>query len=67
MYRVIVDANGSQNNQSSILQERQNRSITPLKKSGDKFEFRGQNRIHFDYEVGSPNIKNEVIVQQHLS
>ena len=53
--------NSSIMDQSSMLPAR---STTPLKTN--QYEFRGQNRIHFDYEVGSPNINQEIVVPKRM-
>ena len=59
-YTRAADVNSSSVVESSFGQ---NRSATPNKVGGgERFEFRGQNRIHYDYEVGSPNINTEVVI-----
>ena len=55
-------------NNASIVESSysQNRSATPIK-TGEGFEFRGQSRIHYDYEVSSPNINQEVVIPKRTS
>lgn len=61
-YAGAADVNGSSYIESSFGK---NRSATPTKAAGDeRFEFRGQNRIHYDYEVHSPNISQEVVIAE---
>lgn len=60
-YSRASDLNNSQVIESSFGQ---NRATTNQAASGEGFEFRGQNRIHYDYELSSPNINKEIVFPQ---